>query len=461
MDISSDVSRQIGAGLVSNGTNGLAVPFSFSPVNPITSSTTSTGITGTGGTGATGTTVTTPTTTTTGTTGSSTGSTFVALSQGLGHLGSSDFSTSLPGAMLQAVMSDSRTKIQESPEVRVSDGQKVTLKIGEKYPYATGSFQPGVGTVGVSPLVSTQFQFVDVGVNLELTPHIHGSDEVTIHAKIDITNIANTLNLGGLSQPVIGQKANEAEIRLKDGEVSLLGGLMSDQETNVVGGIPGLANIPILRYLFGNVSKDKQKEELMIALIPHIVRRPEITGLDLQAVSAGTDQTVKLSYGPRVEEAPAAPPATSAVTPAVTPGAPGGAAGMVFNPAKVQVQLRSHVVITLEGQNLTDVASVPVKLRWDPKVLRLEMIAPGALLTGDSKITAPSLDIRNDTGDASIDVNRVAGAGGVNGNGPLLQFTFTAVGKGTTNVTITETALKNSNQQPITLQAPLVSVTVQ
>jgi general secretion pathway protein D len=299
-----------------------------------------------------------------------------------------------------------------------------------------------------------------------MTPHVHGNDEVTIHAKIDITNIANTLNLGGLSQPVIGQKANEADIRLKDGEVSLLGGLMSDQETNVVGGIPGLANLPILKYLFGNVSKDKQKEELMIALIPHIVRRPDITGLDLQGVSAGTDQTVKLSYGPRVEEAPAAPPATPAATPAVTspavtPGAPGGTAGMVFNPAKVQAQLRSQVVITLEGQNLTDVASVPVKLRWDPKILRLEMIAAGALLTGDSKITAPSLDIRNDTGDASIDVNRVAGAGGVNGNGPLLQFTFTAVGKGTTNVTITEAALKNSNQQPITLQAPLVSVTVQ
>jgi general secretion pathway protein D len=470
MDISSDVSRQIGAGLVSNGTNGLAVPFSFSPVNPITSNTTGTGVTGTGGTGATSTTTTT--TTTTGTTGSAaTGSTFVALSQGLGHLGSSDFSTSLPGAMLQAVMSDSRTKIQESPEVRVSDGQKVTLKIGEKYPYATGSFQPGVGTVGVSPLVSTQFQFVDVGVNLEMTPHVHGADEVTIHAKIDITNIANTLNLGGLSQPVIGQKANEADIRLKDGEVSLMGGLMSDQEQNIVGGIPGLANMPILKYLFGNVSKDKQKEELMIALIPHIVRRPDITGLDLKGIAAGTDQTVKLSFGPREEEPPAAPPATPgatsavtspAATPAVvTPGAPGGAAGLLFNPAKVQAQLRSQVVIALQGQNLTDVASVPVRLRWDPKVLRLEMIAAGALLAGDNKITSPSLDIRNDTGDASIDVNRVAGAGGVNGNGPLLQFTFTAVGKGITNVTITEAALKNSNQQPITLGAPTVSVTVQ
>ena len=377
-------------------------------------------------------------------------------------------------------MSDARTKIQQSPEVRVSDGQKVTLKIGEKYPYATGSFQPGVGTVGVSPLVSTQFQFVDVGVNVELTPHVHGADEVTIHAKIDITNIANTLNLGGLSQPVIGQKANEADIRLKDGEVSLLGGLMSDQDTSVIGGIPGLVNIPILgKYLFGNVSKDKQKEELMIALIPHIVRRPDITGLDLQGVAAGTDQTVKLSFAPRVEAAPAAAPqagapaATSPVvapppgtplpgTPlAVTPGAPGGAAGILFNPARVQAQLSNQVVITLQGQNLTDVASVPVKLRWDPKVLRLEMISPGALLTQDGKITAPSLDIRNDTGDASIDVNRVAGAGGVSGNGPLLQFTFTAVGKGTTNVTITEAVLKNSSQQPITLQTPIVGVTVQ
>jgi general secretion pathway protein D len=462
MDISSDVSRQIGAGLVSNGTNGLALPISFSPTNPITSTTTGTGITGTGGTGATSTTGTT--TTTTGTTAAT--SAAVALSQM--HLSTNQFSTTLPGAMLQAVMSDNRTKIQQSPEVRVSDGQKVTLKIGEKYPYATGSFQPGVGTVGVSPLVSTQFQFADLGTNVELTPHIHGDDEVTVHVKVDITDLANTLNLGGLSQPVIGQKTNEADIRLKDGEVSLMGGLMSDQDQSTIGGIPGLVNIPILgKYLFGNTYKDKQKEELMIALIPHIVRRHEITGLDLKGIAAGTDQTVKLSYGPRVEEAPAAPAAapgtaSPALAPsAVTPGAPGGTAGLSFNPAKVQAQLSGQVVITLQGQNLTDVATVPVKVRWDPKVLRLEMIAPGALLIQDGKITAPSLDIRNDTGDASIGVNRVAGAGGVSGNGPLLTFTFTAVGKGTTNVTVTEAALKNSKEQPIALQVPPVSVVVQ
>jgi general secretion pathway protein D len=481
MDVASDISHQIGAGLVSNGTNGLNLPIQFSPTNPINTGVNGvTGANGTGGTGATGTTTGLTTgTTTTGTTGTST---FVALSQ-LGHLGTSDFSTSLPGATLQAVMSDSRTKIQESPEVRVSDGQKVTLKIGEKYPYATGSFQPGVGTVGVSPLVSTQFQFVDIGVNVELTPHVHGNDEVTLHVSVDISNIANTLNLGGLSQPVIGQKKSEADIRLKDGEVSLLGGLMSDQDTSVIGGIPGLVNIPVLgKYLFGNVSKDKQKEQLMIALIPHIVRRPDVTGLDMRAVAAGTDATVKLSYAPRVEEpaasaAPAAAtpapapgttpgmpsttPGMPGTTPAVTPATPGGPAGLAFNPSNVQARLSSQVTIALQARNMVDLASVPVKVRWDPKVLRLEMISPGALLAQDGKIVAPSLDIRNDTGDASIEVNRVAGAAGVNGTGPLLQLTFTAVGKGTTTVSVTEAPLKNSGQQPIAVTAPSVSVTVQ
>jgi hypothetical protein len=71
-------------------------------------------------------------------------------------------------------MSDNNTRVLQSPEVRASDGQKVSLKIGDKVPYATGSFQPGIGTVGVSPLVSTQFQFAETGVNVEITPHVHG-----------------------------------------------------------------------------------------------------------------------------------------------------------------------------------------------------------------------------------------------------------------------------------------------
>jgi general secretion pathway protein D len=445
MEANSDRSRTLAAGLVSNGTNGLAVPFAFTPRNPVTVNNGSSAANGS-----------TPTSTTTTSTSSA-----ISLSQ-LGHLSSADFSTTLPGAMLQAVMSDSATRVMQSPEVRASDGQKVSLKIGDRVPYATGSFQPGIGTVGVSPLVSTQFQFVDTGVNLEITPHVHGTNEVSLHVSVDISQVSSTVNLGGLNQPVISQRKNEADIRLRDGEVSLLGGLMQSQETQTIGGIPGLVNIPVLgKYLFGSTSKDKSRGELLIALIPHIVRAQDISALDLRGISAGTDQTVKLSYGPRPEEqtpaaAPAAPAAPQATVP-VTPAVPGGAMRLSFVPPAVQAQVSARVVVGLQVDNASDLAAVPIKVQWDPKILRLNQVTPAGLLAQPGG-NPPSLDIRNDSGDASIDMSRAAG---VNGSGLLMQFSFTAVGKGTSTLSVTQISLRNSQQKPISVSAPSLPVTVQ
>lgn len=368
----------------------------------------------------------------------------------------------------------------QSPEVRATDGQKVSLKIGDRVPYATGSFQPGVGTVGVSPLVSTQFQFVDTGVNLEMTPHVHGSNEVTLHISVDISNVSRTVNLGGLDQPVISQRKNETDIRLRDGEVSLLGGLIQSQEAGTINGIPGLVNIPVLgKYLFGTNTKDKSRGELMIALIPHILRVPDVTGLDLKGISAGTDQTVKLSYGPRKEEpapaaappaaAPAAPTAPAAPIAPVVPATPAGpapsaAAGgprLSFVPPASQAQLSAPVVVVLQIDNASDLAEVPIKVKWDPKILRLNQVTAAGLLAQSGPANPLSQDIRNDSGDASIDIHRAAGAAGVNGSGALMQFTFTAVGKGATSISVTEASLKNSKQQAITVASPSLPVTVQ
>jgi len=364
----------------------------------------------------------------------------------------------------------------QSPEVRASDGQKVSLKIGDRVPYATGSFQPGIGTVGVSPLVSTQFQFVDTGVNMELTPHVHGTEEVTMHISVDISNVSRTVNLGGLDQPVISQRKSEADIRLRDGEVSLLGGLMQTQDTNTLNGIPGLTSIPILgKFFLTSNSKDRSRGELLIALIPHIVRTPDIEALDVRGVAAGTDQTVKLSFAPRKEEAPPAPPtppapaapapvaptAPAAPSAAPAPSAPAGEPKLSFSPAPVQIALSAPLVLTLQADNMTDLAAAPVKIKWDPKILRLNQATAGTLLGQAGSVNAPSLDIRNDAGEATIDMSRLAGAAGVSGSGPLMQFTLMAIGKGSTTVTVTEAALKNSKQQPISVTAPSVVVTVQ
>ncbi len=127
----------------------------------------------------------------------------------------------------------------------MSDGEKATLKIGDRVPVATGSFQAGVGVgVGsgagvVNPLVNTQFQYIDVGVNIDVTPRVHPDGDVSMKLSIEVSQITGTSNIGGINQPMISQRKIEHDIRLKDGEVSVLGGLIERTDTKNINGIPG------------------------------------------------------------------------------------------------------------------------------------------------------------------------------------------------------------------------------
>ena len=76
-----------------------------------------------------------------------------------------------------------------------------TLKIGDRQPTATGSFQPGVGGVGINPLVNTQFTYIDVGVNVELQTRVFDSGEVYLHIDLDISSVTGHVNLGGGATP--------------------------------------------------------------------------------------------------------------------------------------------------------------------------------------------------------------------------------------------------------------------
>ena len=128
-------------------------------------------------------------------------------------------------------MSDSSARVLQSPQVRSIDNMKATLRIGEKVPYSSGGIQPLFGQVGTggSSLFS-QFQYLDVGVNVDITPKIHGADEVTLHIELEISNVKERIDIGGISQPVVGQRRVIHDIRLREGEVNLLGGLVQEQE---------------------------------------------------------------------------------------------------------------------------------------------------------------------------------------------------------------------------------------
>ena len=107
-------------------------------------------------------------------------------------------------------MSDSGTRVLQTPQLRSVDQVKASLHIGDKVPTASGSFGSSTGSVGVgiSPLVQTQFTYIETGVNMDMTPKVHDANQVSLHIEIDISQVTSYRDVGGISQPVISQRKN-------------------------------------------------------------------------------------------------------------------------------------------------------------------------------------------------------------------------------------------------------------
>ena len=203
------------------------------------------------------------------------------------HLSAGDFAVSIPGISFSVLASDSDTKVIQRPEIRVMDSEKGSLKIGDRVPIATGSFQSGFGGS-----VNTQFQYLDVGVNIDITPYVHADNEVTLKMSLQVSSVAGVQNIGGFNQPTISQQTIEHEARLKDGEVNLIGGILDETQTSSLSGYPGLINLPILRYLFGQSSKERKTDEIVFAIIPHIIRGYDTNEDNLKEVDLGVGTSV-------------------------------------------------------------------------------------------------------------------------------------------------------------------------
>ena len=305
-----------------------------------------------------------------GTTGGS-GSSGAFTLNSLGNLNATNFQVSIPGASMSFLMSDSDTKLIQNPEIRALDNEKATLKIGDRVPVATGSFGSAAGGGGVSALVNTQFQYLDVGVNIDITPHIHSDHEVTLKMSLEVSSVSGTQNIGGISQPVIGQRRIEHETRLQDGEVNLVGGILEDTETNSLSGYPWLTKVPILKYLFGQEAKQRQENEIVFAITPHIVRAQDVTDDNLRLVDLGRGNTVTVGHtdprksggaqrAPNTMEQTAVPnrnPGQRAVTPAPSaapaPSKPEPSKVPAIPSAATTSTLIRPVSATMEEQNLT------------------------------------------------------------------------------------------------------------
>jgi general secretion pathway protein D len=417
----------------------------------------------------------------TSTTGSSTTSSSTAnnltLNQ-LRHLTGSDYSVTLPSFTANAILTDTSTKIIQNPEIRSVDGQTAKLRIGDKIPIATGSFQAGVGvgTAGgaglVNPLVNTQFQYLDVGVNIDITPRVHPNREVSMKVKVEVSSHTGDSEIGGIKQPIISQRVIEHDIRLKEGEVNILGGLAQRTNTKSLNGWPGLAKMPLLHYLFADNQSEVQEDEVLIVLIPRIVRIPEWTKANLRPVLSGTDTNVQIRRETEVR-APAsttpAPGTAAPVSAGLTPTTPEAAsagqgaatARMRFEPQSSTLKVGQTTTLGVVVENVNDLFSIPLLLQYNPAVISVEEVRHGGFLSGGTQEIAIVQRVDKERGQAIISATRQPNSSGVNGSGTLIGIVIKGLAPGSSNLSIVQVNAKNSQQKPIPLVTGEATLQVQ
>jgi general secretion pathway protein D len=415
-------------------------------------------------------TTTTSTTGTTTSTGGSSTSNGITLNA-LGNLNATDFQVTISQATATALFSDSNTKLIQNPQIRSLDGQKASLKIGQRIPIASGSFQPGIGGVGINPLVNTQFQYTDVGVNIDVTPRVHSDGEISLKITMEVSAVDSFSNIGGISQPVIGQRKIDHEVRLREGEANLLGGMLEDSSSRSLSGIPGLSQIPILKYLFGQTNTERRQTETVFVLIPHVIRGQFVTELNRRGLDVGTANSIGLRRMTHVQEAPtpsgpttgaspqAAAPSASPVSPTPAPAA--GGASFAFDPPAVTQAPGSTFAVNLMVSGVQNAYSVPLQVNYDPKILQVVNVSNGTFLSQDGQPVALVHRDDDTTGALQITATRPPGAAGVSGQGSVVTLTFKAKAPGQSTLAITRGGARDPAMQALTVAGAVAQVTVQ
>ena len=424
----------------------------------------------------------------------------------LANLNSSNIAVSISGGTVNALLTDADTRILQNPRIRATDGQKATLKIGSKIPIATGSYSSTLtSTAGLG--VQTQFTYLDIGVNIDMTPTVHYDHEITLKMKIEVSSHTGDVTISNVTEPIISQRTVEHTIQLKEGEPSILAGILTRSESLGVSGTPGLGELPFLKYFFSSQSKEKQQDEVVFLLIPHIVRESVLTRLNTRPIDTGTGQSIELRHDPTAvalnvpvvprRRDPAAGDTTAAnaasamigqlaqqaqmptpgnpvpgfstgvstpptATPATNPsGVPAGIApvALTLTPANSTQAVGSTFQVAVMANNAHDLYALPLQLQFNSRVLQLVNVDSGDLLARDGQAIAT---VHRDEGDGLVNIStsRPPGVKGIDGQGTVCILTFKAIGVGDANIGLPKVGARNSAQTNLPVVGSVATVHV-
>ena len=418
-------------------------------------------------------------------------------------INTADFYLAVPSAVIRFLESDAETRVIAKPQLRGAEGRELELNLGERIPVPSTSFTPiAGGGANINPL--TSFNYEPVGVNMKITPRVTYEGDIILETEIENSALGANIDVAGTSLPSFQSRRVVTRLRLREGESTLLAGLLSENERRSLRGFPGILRLPVLRQLFSANDQAIQQTDIVMLLTPRIVRTHELSTADFAPIFIGTQGNLGLGGPPALiappdaaepapaqpaPEAPAAPgvpggaadpnlppgaagiPAAGGV-PVVPPGsspipgtttapaAPGqgaaveppaaGTAVSPTGPAAGQVVLSppgtefrvggGPYTVPISVTGASRLSSVSLTITYNPAALRVRTVQEGSFMRAGGVAAAFTQQADQTTGRIDIAIMRPGDATGVAGSGLLAAVLFDAVGAGPANLTVTGTA---------------------
>jgi type II secretory pathway component GspD/PulD (secretin) len=428
----------------------------------------------------------------------------------------SDFYLAVPSAVIRFLERDSETKVIAKPQLRGAEGVPLELNLGEDIPVPSTTFTP-VAAGGANSQPLTSFNYRPVGVNVKMTSRVTYEGDIRMELYVESSTLGPGVTIAGQDLPSFGSRKVTTVLRLREGESSLLAGLLREDQRKLLSGFPWLLRVPVIKQLFSNNDTSITQSDIVMLLTPRIVRTHELTPQDVGPIRIGTQANLGLSGPPPLlaqpgaaAAAPAAAPVGAAPTvppqqvpaqqpqvaqptapqpqpqpqtqaqpqaqlpPAASPtpaaGAPTGAPGaggpfagagqvLVSVPPEFRVGAGPYTVpISITGAN--QITGVSLTVTYNPAVLRVRVAQEGPFLRSGGVQAAFTQQGDPSSGRLDLAIVRPGDTTGVAGTGLLAALLFETVGPGSANIAVSGSA-NGPGGQPVMLQfaaVPMVTV---
>ena len=387
----------------------------------------------------------------------------------LKSLGDHTYLFTIPGSVqLDFFKQESDARTLASPKLRVVNGKKGEVSIGDKQPIllSTTNVLPGQVTTGSVPTTSTvtSIEFRDTGIKLSVEPTIRLMNELALKMKVDVTRLGDEVTLQG-NPPIktfrFGNRTAETILQMKDGETVVLAGLIQDEDRRTRTSVPFLGDIPIIGWLFTGWTTDKITTEVILTITPHIIQPMSPPSPDMQMVWSGTEMLYStkplfstagakpVSLGGGGRESGALPGATQSMQPSglPSPAAPtaGAASRLMVKPTEVSSEVGQEVQVLVSGEALDGLDEASVTVGFDPQILEFRGAAPGDLLQQGNQ--PGSITAMPAPGGGTVVVTLKRPGQPLAGNGTLAVLTFASKGVGVSPISLVSPAGSRQGQR--------------